>query len=67
MTIVAAAVGKQCRPGQPTSRLLDILEATQQAGYELLLGTHPNPAVHDGQAGIALALSAPALLRVPLY
>jgi hypothetical protein len=37
MTIVEAAVGKQCKPGQPASRLLDILEANQRAGYELYL------------------------------
>jgi hypothetical protein len=37
MVIVEVAVGKQCRPGQPTSRLLDILEANQRRAYEIYL------------------------------
>jgi hypothetical protein len=37
MMIVEAAVAKQCRPGQHMSRLLDVLEAIQRRGYEILL------------------------------
>lgn len=36
MKIVEAAIGKALRPGQPTSRILDLIEATQRRGYELL-------------------------------
>jgi hypothetical protein len=36
VTIVAAPVGKMLAPGQPTSRILDVIEATQRRGYELL-------------------------------
>jgi len=37
MHIVEVAVGKQCRPGQSTSRILDILEAVQRRAYEIYL------------------------------
>ncbi len=36
MKIVETAIGKLLAPGQPTSRILDVIEATQRAGYELL-------------------------------
>ncbi|SRR6266487_2112020 len=38
MIITSLAVGKQCAPGQPTSRILDILESNLVDGYSLLLG-----------------------------
>ena len=37
MHIVEVAVGKQCRPGQPTSRILDILESNTRRAYEIYL------------------------------
>lgn len=37
MTIVEAAVAKQCAPGQPMSRLLDVLEAIQRRAIEIYL------------------------------
>jgi hypothetical protein len=36
MKIVEVAIGKRLAPGQPTSRVLDVIEATQRRGYELL-------------------------------
>jgi hypothetical protein len=36
MKIVEVAIGKRLAPGQPTSRILDVIEATQRAGYEPL-------------------------------
>ncbi len=36
MKIVEVAIGKALKPGQPTSRILDVIEATQRRGYELL-------------------------------